>query len=543
VRDIDEVPIIRIATDEEMQKHFDDTAAGDGDDNGDEGDDDGNTPGSVTGDISGGTGSGDSGDTNGATTGFDPGSDPTPTDPLFTEPPPEPFTPESPGGEPVIEGTWSDEWSTTNFSFSSETGVLAVDGTINILHSEEPAILDFYSWTVPLFIGTETGVMTGLFAGSVEADENLWWGLIPSFYMNTSGDLGYFLGAVPEGTGTLGSFDFEGEGAADLVTLLTGTASDEGIELFVPDVENTVYEGFLMNADGDFGGSLYAQGFSGDALLLGMPRGDEIGLWTTTLEGSTDYVADLQSESWNLYAQAMIFDQSPEEPLTGVFLAGEQCTIDSDGFFETRVAGSWIDLEDALTGILGGKLKGAFDAAETQGEFYYWHSVAGGISIGTERFLSMADTAEGCATLEELDIPAVLVGTTNLAQASSSYYLDNVYMNDVRFFAYSAGAAPSIWATGNVGGDWLEIPYWGVEGGETVSLTSNEFLQGVEFEIIRWDSNRWAAGVSAYSGTVAGHDIAINGGAAGTYAGDTSGTFTGTASGAASPMPPPGQVN
>jgi hypothetical protein len=192
-------------------------------------------------------------------------------------------------------------------------------------------------------------------------------------------------------------------------------------------------------------------------------------------------------------------------------------------------AGGWVDLAYYTTGVVGGKLVGTFDPNNT-----VWQAMALGSGIDTKTFLAMAGTVEGKAKLAQLDIPCVQVGVTDLEGSGAGM---SVYMNDITFFAYSTGAAPKIWTTGDVEGTFSSMP----STSTSVSLTSTSggSITGT-FGVNIWESNKWEAAVSG-SGNLTRTDITgtvnvnMTGGAAGTYTGDSSGTFSGTGAGVATP--------
>ncbi|MEW6666388.1 MAG: FecR domain-containing protein [Thermodesulfobacteriota bacterium] len=190
-------------------------------------------------------------------------------------------------------------------------------------------------------------------------------------------------------------------------------------------------------------------------------------------------------------------------------------------------SGAWVNWDQAVTGVMGGKLAGTFNPNNAT-----WQAVSQWTHMGTERFLTMAATVEGRAALEKLNIPCIQLGIANLAGSSA---IMNVNMNDVKFFAYSTGADPRVWATNNITGSYSASP----SVGHNVPLTSTSggILTG-SFTVQNWGNNKWGANVAGtgslnrtdVGGTV---NIDFKGGAAGSYTGSTSGNFTGTGSGVA----------
>jgi hypothetical protein len=188
-------------------------------------------------------------------------------------------------------------------------------------------------------------------------------------------------------------------------------------------------------------------------------------------------------------------------------------------------AGSWVNLDEAVTGVAGGKLIGTFDPANQ-----VWQAAAAGAIVDTKSFLAMAATDAGRAKLAQLDIPCIEVGSTNLS--GSGYAMPTVEMNNVKFFAYSTGAAPKIWATGDVNG----TVYVGAGSpANTTATLSGSGFSAVTFSMNGYDTQtgRWDGHVSG-SGTISGHNIDIEGNAAGSNA--TSSSFSGTASGVTRPL-------
>jgi len=85
--------------------------------------------------------------------------------------------------------------------------------------------------------------------------------------------------------------------------------------------------------------------------------------------------------------------------------------------------------------------------------------------------------------------------------------------------------APRIWATGNVSGTYTADP----SVGTSVPLIGTSGNINSSFDVQKWDTNKWAAGVNG-SGAVAGNIINMTGSAAGTYGGSA---FSGVGAGIA----------
>jgi hypothetical protein len=129
--------------------------------------------------------------------------------------------------------------------------------------------------------------------------------------------------------------------------------------------------------------------------------------------------------------------------------------------------------------------------------------------------------------LQKLNIPCVEIGRATLN--GSSDLLKNVQMKDVTFFAYSTGAAPRIWVTNNVSGNFNVVP----AAGHQVGLSGGGLSANLTVQ--NWANNNWGATVAG-SGVLTRTDggkpnVSFQGAAAGNYTGTTSGTFQGTGAG------------
>ena len=104
-------------------------------------------------------------------------------------------------------------------------------------------------------------------------------------------------------------------------------------------------------------------------------------------------------------------------------------------------------------------------------------------------------------------------------------------MNNTTFFAYSNGAAPKIWATGDVNGS-----YNCSACGATPTLTGNGLSANLNMQT--WDTvgNEWIAtvdggGTYTGTGTMNNTNVIMQGAATGTNTGIGPGTFSGTGAG------------
>jgi len=209
----------------------------------------------------------------------------------------------------------------------------------------------------------------------------------------------------------------------------------------------------------------------------------------------------------------------------------------SEGLVSAKAHEVWVDWTLAVTGVSGGELKGTFDP-----NVRTWQAAVSWARMDTGTFMDLASTAQGREKLAALNIPCIEIGKTSLTQQGGAVNnLQHVYMNDVTFFAYSTGATPRIWATKDVGGDYLGTP--SVDG-PAVPLIGNHGIRA-DLQIQKWDGagGFWGANVTGGgtyrgSGSLNGTSITMNGAAAGKIDHPSSGQFSGTGSGMASPAQP-----
>ena len=187
------------------------------------------------------------------------------------------------------------------------------------------------------------------------------------------------------------------------------------------------------------------------------------------------------------------------------------------GYFIGRVAGATTDWVDAKTYVLGGTVNGVFTPEATGA----WSAYAQISSIETSKFVAMAATVDGRAKLAALDIPSVQVGMVTL---SGDGVNANISINNVGFYAHTAGGVPQIWASNSVTGSYITAPYTGL----TTSLSGGGL--SASFVLRNVTATKWSADITNGTGGFNGTD-AFKGGAAGAFSGSTitSGTAAGTA--------------
>jgi len=243
----------------------------------------------------------------------------------------------------------------------------------------------------------------------------------------------------------------------------------------------------------------------------------------------TPYSAAPAGAPWNM--DFYLADSSP----AGISLAGSMSGDQWDpatGKLHAYTRGAWHDLLSAqpaatpMTGIFIGETVGTFNPLSLQ-------AVTSGIWLETGKFLGLAATAAGQATLQKLNIPAVEVGKADFTGGNTSF---DVTIRDLRFFAPVSGARPQLFASDGISGNYFVASPSG-----TVNLVQTPGAVAVSgitpsFSIDKWDAtaNKWSATLATVgnNGVVAGNgNIQFKGPAAGRTSGGATGTFTGTAAG------------
>jgi len=310
--------------------------------------------------------------------------------------------------------------------------------------------------------------------------------------------------------------------------------------------ENNLLFEQAMTSDLDMSTSSYSENTEWITSCVYNSTGDLFGVtgvWGARFVGGLPTSSPTLGPGWWIIAGGQEINQGPLSAWMTIGSGSDDGINPVDSGFDTDtnslsayIAGSWINVDDAITGVMGGKLKGSFDTT-----YYTWQSIAIGSLLDTKTFLEMVDNNKSALTA--LDIPCVQVGSTTLdggyTPAVANIELWHATMNDVRFFAYSTGADPKIWATGDVSGTFADSA---IASGQNAYLTSTSGGSiGANFSLTSWTGNNWTASVSG-GGTLTRTDIAgtayvgMNGGAAGSCAVTNSpqtgaGIFSGTASG------------
>ena len=238
------------------------------------------------------------------------------------------------------------------------------------------------------------------------------------------------------------------------------------------------------------------------------------GIWQSLLEGTGADTAPA-SWSWQTMAGAEATYWTNYSDMTWTSATSKMSGL---------AAGAKADWINASTYVFGGEIKGLFDPS-TAG----WNAASQGVSIETARFLDMA--AVNPAALQAMNIPAVHVGSVTLSQGAGAVNnLANVTMDNVRFFATSTGSVPRIWATNDVGGNYVNAGP--IPGGAVVPLAGGGL--NANFEVRNWNAAAgvWGANITGGTGNLSGGSyigpVNFSGGAAGRIG---AGTFTGSGAG------------
>ncbi|OQB35386.1 MAG: hypothetical protein BWY09_02325 [Candidatus Hydrogenedentes bacterium ADurb.Bin179] len=200
-------------------------------------------------------------------------------------------------------------------------------------------------------------------------------------------------------------------------------------------------------------------------------------------------------------------------------------TIYGDPWENNRLAGGvlghWASVDAALAGITFGKLIGTFDPNS-----YTYQATAVGGFLETAQYLAMTNSQSGRETLRSINIPCVEVGIASLSGTTGDL---TVNMNDAKFFAFSTGQVPHIWATNSVNGNFTNT--------QPLNTTVNLAGSGLtaDFTVKNWNTgtNQWMATVTNGQGGITNgganvQNLQFRGAAAGNISGNS---FSGTASG------------
>ena len=275
---------------------------------------------------------------------------------------------------------------------------------------------------------------------------------------------------------------------------------------------------FPISGDAYYSGSGSSSRNTSQYLTFGTNR--QWGIWKTEMYGGYyDPVGN-----WEFYLENVA--PSGDQIHRWLAVTGTRW---SGGTLEADAAGAWVNVDDAITGVMAGTVEGTYHIDDI--DFGYWEAIGGGLLMDTATFLAYVDSKPG--VLEAMNIPNIEVGKATLEGTGGYLGAMTVKMKDTRFFSYRSQDPPKIWASGSVTGNnpygsqsigpAYYVPLAGSSGSANVSA---------DFILNSWAGNKWDARVEDGYGTVNGHDISFKGGAAGRY---TGADLTGTAAGVAGP--------
>ncbi|MEE8575379.1 MAG: FecR family protein [Thermodesulfobacteriota bacterium] len=201
---------------------------------------------------------------------------------------------------------------------------------------------------------------------------------------------------------------------------------------------------------------------------------------------------------------------------------------DGTSWSDSSLGGSTLGYvaDEWITGIVTGETTGTFNAAALS----TFQAITTGAWVETAKFMDMINTNPGALTA--LNIPFAEVGSATLTGAGNNI---SVSVNNARFYSYSSGAAPKIWATDSITGSYSADPVTGV----AVPISGGGL--SADFTMQNWDpvtDKGWLSTVDGGTGTLSGGSytgsVTFEGVGAGTI--DTgAGTFMGTGAGTAGP--------
>ncbi len=204
---------------------------------------------------------------------------------------------------------------------------------------------------------------------------------------------------------------------------------------------------------------------------------------------------------------------------------------------KTHAYGAETDASEAMTWIAVGDTMGNTNTFNP-GAITKFQAVTTGAWFRTDQFLEMIGVIAGTANtaaLDQLNIPHAEVALMTMFGAGNGI---DVTLNNMKFYGYSAGQAPKIFATEDVTGNITGTPTTG--NPFTINAVSGG-AASAQFEIQQWDTGvtqKWLGTIDGGTGTLSGGTYTGPVNFTGAAAGDIStgtGTFSGTAAGIATP--------
>ena len=406
-------------------------------------------------------------------------------------------------------------------------GLYMPDANVNAVWSDD--IFYSYNDLDSIKLGTTYdggafyGYVGGRQAGS-KADGKLY-----TLYIDPNGRVGYLLGSLQGDlsattdpsiytlimSGTMKSVEMEAssllpEGLLQAAIL---TTEDETLGT----INNFTFDGYSMN-----GYDYYQEKTS-------LNTATKWGIWYSTISGRYNAGAGYLSVGPSSTSWTWDMAYHPADYSKYIAQRTDGAQWSSNSIYGTTRAFYGDITGEPVTGIAVGETIGTFNATDLT-----FQAVQMGVWMETPKFLAMAADPLERAKLQQLNIPAVEVGRVSLLFQDAN---TNVTLNNVQFFAPAAGGKPTIWASGNVTGNWVAapalntaIPNVGTVGGTNASFAASTS----DFTFNHMSGGKWLGTIStpgAGTGTINGYNIKIDGVAAGTYSGNsvTSGTAAGIA--------------
>ena len=382
------------------------------------------------------------------------------------------------------------------------------------------------------------GMMFGKIGGPENESDNAWtWGFdrtTKAFGIDTNGDSGNAINVIKMGVTTSTT-------AANLKNVMEQD-SQKTVYSFQGSVDAAYpgIVGYLLNGNGDFTGNFYMTAHDTPSpqnmthrWLPDFETSDltKPGIWgggLAQIMGSYDNSNNTQ----RFYGEIQTPDSTSPTKWMGANLYG---SFWQDNRIQGGAIGYWADISHAMaaTGVSMGNILGTFNPSDS----YTYQAILSTGFMETNRYLEATLDAAGRESLRAMNVPCISVGQVNMTGANGDL---SVNMNNVKFFAYSTGAAPSIWATNSVQGNY----------GSTSPLGRNVPLTGgglsADFTMKTWDTtnSKWLATVSNGAGSItagsSGHvsgsgtnvqNLNFRGAAAGNITSSTA--FSGTGAGVA----------
>ncbi|MCK4689698.1 MAG: hypothetical protein KAT41_05320, partial [Candidatus Marinimicrobia bacterium] len=338
------------------------------------------------------------------------------------------------------------------------------------------------------------------------------------FYIESNGTGGMIVGEI-SGSYSTELYDWNASGSLDWVELgsgLTDPGSVAGITDYPRDIK------LVSGSDtGDF--DIYRSGGIFDSI----EEEQYWGFWENHMGATYSTMVDNWSLEWE---QEGTECDDPKEMNLRLYMSAKGTTGDRN--IDGDMAGGWVDIEYAVTGIAVGDLHGGYNP--------YSNDIfvgGGGPWLETVELLDMVTNHQD--DLAKMNIPGVKIGIANLKGSGNN--MTDVTLENVTFLSYASNQAPRIWAAGSMSGTYSDAPTLG----QSIKLTdtAGSHVLAADFTVNTWSGNNWDAKIdsAAYTNTLEKTvvaptttvNITFKGGAAGAYTstGGTAGTISGTGAG------------